>query len=349
MLVREIFLNEQERYNSVVKHVVQSCQWGDAKEATGSKAYKYGVFDGANMVDGFQLTLHHLPSPLNNWTIGNIAKGTYPTEEMLQSMYVFGQKNNCIFIKVEPNVFGPVTDPNTQTNLKSLREELLETPGVTVKPGKELFTKYNFLLDLTKSNEELMNAMHPKTRYNIGLAQRKNVQIQLRTDEEAFQIYLKLYFETTKRQGYYGHDTQYHRHIWDTLRKSDMARLMIAFYENTPLHAWMLLNFKETLYYPYGGSTNKFRNVMASNLLSWEAIQLGKKMGLQIFDMWGAMGPNPDTTNPWYGFHRFKEGYGPTHIENIGTFDVIVNPSMYNVYLTLDKWRSRYLQIKAKI
>jgi lipid II:glycine glycyltransferase (peptidoglycan interpeptide bridge formation enzyme) len=347
MLVREIFLNEQERYNSVVRHIVQAWQWGEAKESTGNKAFKYGVFDNTNMLDGFQLTLHRLPAPLSSWTIGHIPKGTFPTQEMIQSMFVFGQKNNCIFIKIEPNVFGPVNEPTTQDNLKGLREQILNTQGVSVKPGKELFTKYNFMLDISKSEEELMTRMHPKTRYNIGLAQRKNVQVQVRTDEEAFQIYLKLYFETTKRQGYYGHTPLYHRHIWDNLRKYDMARLMIAFYENTPLHAWMLLNFHDTLYYPYGGSTTKFRNVMASNLLAWEAIRLGKSMGLNVFDMWGAMGPNPDIHDPWYGFHRFKEGYGPTHVENIGTFDVIVNPTMYNIYLKLDKWRTKYLKFKA--
>jgi lipid II:glycine glycyltransferase (peptidoglycan interpeptide bridge formation enzyme) len=347
MLVREIFLNEQERYNNVVKHVVQSWQWGEAKESTGNSAFKYGVFDNTNMLDGFELTLHHLPSPLNNWTIGHIPKGTFPTSDMLQSMYVFGQKHSCIFIKVEPNVYGPVNDPSTQENLKKLREQLQNTAGVTVVPGKELFTRYNFMLDIARSEEELLSKMHPKTRYNIGLAQRKGVQIQTRTDEEAFQIYLKLYFETTKRQGYHGHDPSYHRHIWDTLRKYDMARIMLAFYENTPLHAWMLLNFHSTLYYPYGGSTTKFRNVMASNLLAWEAIRLGKQMNLGIFDMWGAMPPNPDTKDPWYGFHRFKEGYGPTHVENLGTFDVIVNPSMYKIYLQLDKWRTRYLKFKS--
>jgi lipid II:glycine glycyltransferase (peptidoglycan interpeptide bridge formation enzyme) len=77
----------------------------------------------------------------------------------------------------------------------------------------------------------------------------------------------------------------------------------------------MLLNFKDTLYYPYGGSSKIHPEVMANNLICWEAIKLGKKLGLKKFDMWGALGPNPSPSDPWYGFHRFKAGYGGKHIE----------------------------------
>ncbi len=348
MLIRELFINEKERYNSIVKHIVQSWEWGDAKEATGKKVFKYGFFDNTNMTDGFQLSLHPLPAPLSMWNIGYLPKCTLPTLEMLHSLQAFGQKNNCVYIKLEPNVFGPTKDPNVQSYLKSTREQLLATKDLNIIQGKELFTKYNFLLDITKSDEELLANMHEKTRYNIGLAQRKGVQIQERTDEEGFKIFLKLYFETTKRQGYYGHDESYHRHIWETLRANDMARLLIAYYDNVPTSIWLVTNFHNTMYYQYGGSTTKFRNVMSSNLVAWSAIQLGKRMGLTTLDLWGAMSLNPDPTDPWYGFHRFKEGYGPTHIEYLGSYDLITNPPMYQIYNKLDKYRSQWLRFKTK-
>lgn len=348
MLIRELFINEKEQYNNVVKHIIQSWEWGDAKEATGKKVFKYGFFDSTNMMDGFQLSLHPLPAPLNSWNIAYLPKCTLPNEDMLQSLKIFGEKHNCIYIKLEPNIYGPSKDPNVQNYLKSTREQLLSTRNVEVIQGKELFTKYNFLLDITKTDEQLLADMHEKTRYNIGLAQRKGVQVQERTDEDAFKVFLKLYFETTKRQGYYGHDEFYHRKIWETLRKNDMARLLISSYENVPTSAWLLTNFHNTLYYQYGGSTTKFRNVMSSNLIAWSAIQLGKRMGLTTLDLWGAMSSNPNPVDPWYGFHRFKEGYGPTHIEYLGTYDIVINPSMYKIYNQLDKYRTKWLKLKSK-
>ena len=53
---------------------------------------------------------------------------------------------------------------------------------------------------LTKSEDELLMAMHPKTRYNIGVAQKKEVEVYESTRDEDFETYLSLYFATTERQ-----------------------------------------------------------------------------------------------------------------------------------------------------
>jgi lipid II:glycine glycyltransferase (peptidoglycan interpeptide bridge formation enzyme) len=85
---------------------------------------------------------------------------------------------------------------------------------------------------------------------------------------------------------------------------------------------------------------------MSSNLVMWEAILFGKRLGLKKFDMWGALGKEPNTKDPWYGFHKFKEGYGAVHTEFLGSYDLIINPIMYNVYKVADKARWLYLRIR---
>lgn len=120
-----------------------------------------------------------------------------------------------------------------------------------------------------------------------------------------------------------------------------MARLLIAYYKlpttnYQPLTAWMLLSFKDTLYYPYGGSSKSHPEVMANNLTAWEAIKLGKKLGLKKFDMWGALGPDADPKDPWYGFHKFKMGYGGKLVQYLGSFDLVLNWPAYLVFTTID-------------
>lgn len=112
------------------------------------------------------------------------------------------------------------------------------------------------------------------------------------------------------------------------------------------LVAWILFVFKDTLYYPYGASSREHREVMASNFMMWEAIRFGKKLGLTKFDMWGALGPNPDPKDPWFGFHRFKQGYGPEHIEFVGSYDLVTNPFVYPIYAIADKIRWFLLNLK---
>ena len=179
--------------------------------------------------------------------------------------------------------------------------------------------------------------MHSKTRYNIRVAQKHGVSIEERLDDEAFKIYLKLYFETTKRQKYHGHNQEYHKQVWENLKKSQMARLLIAFYQKQPLTAWMLFSFKDTLYYPYGGSSKLHPEVMANNLIAWEAIKLGQKLHCKQFDMWGALGPSASSKDSWYGFHKFKMGYGGRLIEYIGTYDLVLNWPLYIFFTIIDR------------
>ncbi|MDP3758547.1 MAG: peptidoglycan bridge formation glycyltransferase FemA/FemB family protein, partial [Candidatus Daviesbacteria bacterium] len=110
-----------------------------------------------------------------------------------------------------------------------------------------------------------------------------------------------------------------------------------ASYKGKSLTAWMLLNFKDILYYPYGGSSKAHPEVMANNLVAWEAIKLGKKLKLKNFDMWGALGPDASPKNPWFGFHKFKQGYGGQLVEYIGTYDLVFNWPAYWMFTIIDR------------
>ncbi len=316
--------SQKKEYNIVVTHVIQSWEWGEFRKSLGLPLLRYGIYENNKLHVAFQLTLHKIP--FTKKYVGYLPKGPIPNKTLAKALEQIGLENNCAFIKVEPDI-------EASTPLYSIYPSFLPSP-------KPLFTKYNFVLDLTPSEEELLKNMHPKTRYNIKVAQKKGVLVEERTDSKALDIYLKLYFETTNRQNYHGHNKQYHKQVWNTLSKAGMARFLIATYQKTPLTAWMLLNFNDTLYYPYGGSSDKFRETMSSNLVAWEAIKLGKKLGLKKFDMWGALGPNAPANDPWQGFHRFKKGYGGKLVEYIGTYDLVFDDPLYWGFTIIDKFTS---------
>ncbi len=272
-------------------------------------------------------------------------------------MQKIGQENNCIFIQLEPNI-----------TIEDRKNWNLEFGIWNLRPAAHpLFTKYTFVLDLTKSEEDLLAQMHPKTRYNIKVAQKHNVHIVEDNSGEAFETYWKLMEETINRQHFFAHTRDYHWKMFSTLRPSPelrtsnhepnrlQAHMFIAYYSPPPdqrplpLAAWILFTFHDTLYYPYGASSTEYRNVMASNLMMWEAIKFGKKLGLKKFDMWGSLGPNPDPKDPWYGFHRLKLGYNPQLVEFIGSYDLIINPTLYKLYAIANKLRWLFLRFKNNL
>jgi len=308
-------------------HPLQSKKWGEFREKTGIK-----VITGKDFI----LTIH--PVPKTKFTIGYLPKGNNISQELINELQIIGKKENCIFIQLEPNV--------EKTDIKYNFKDL--TPA-----AHPLFTKFNFILDISKSEDELLKNMNQKTRYNIRLAQKKGVEVIKESSDAAFADYLKLTEETTQRQKFYSHTKKYHTIMWETLKSSDKidknelsAHLFLAKYNGETLAAWILFVLGDTLYYPYGSSSSKHRDVMASNLLMWEAIKFGKSLGLKNFDMWGALGENPDPKDPWFGFHRFKQGYGPRPVEYLGSFDLIINSQMYFFYKIADKIRWTLLKFR---
>lgn len=322
MDLRPLEDQSKTQYNRLVTHLMQSWEWGEFRKSLGLPLLRYGLFEQGKLVTVFQLTLHKIPS--TNQYVGYLPKGPAPDKDLAEALRKIGKENNCALIKVEPDVLQVTGDR-------------LQITGDFVRSPKPLFTKYNFILDLTKSENQILKEMHPKTRYNIRLAEKKGVVVKESANEQALEEYLNLYFETTNRQGYHGHNIQYHKKVWSTLKRAGMIRFLIAYYQGEPLTAWMLVNFKDTLYYPYGGSSNNHREVMASNLVAWEAIKLGKRLKLKEFDMWGALNPNPDPKDSWYGFHRFKQGYGGKLVEYIGTFDLVFNWPIYLAFTLIDR------------
>ena len=315
-------------------HPLQSIEWGEFRKKTGIKVIRS---------NGIQITIHKIPH--TSWTIGYVPKGPIPTKEMVLELKRIGKEEKCIFIQLEPNVI-----KNNESGIKNqewnkFQSIIHDSQFMIHQAAHPLFTKYTFILDLTKTEDELLSNMHPKTRYNIKVAVKHDVKIIEDNSNKAFEEYLKLTYETTNRQKFYAHTEQYHRLMWATL-KDKIAHLFLAKYKDKTLAAWILFTYKDTLYYPYGASSSLHRETMASNLMMWETIKFGKKSGLKNFDMWGALGNNPDKNDPWYGFHRFKEGYGPKHIEFVGSFDLVINPMLYEIYKILDKIRWAILKIK---
>lgn len=334
MIIREILPEEKEQYNKVVGHVMQSYEWGEFRSAMGIKVIRMGVFDDKKLVSGFTLTIHNIPKV--NYTVGYLPKGNLPNEFIIENLKKIGEENSCLFIKLEPNV------ETSEEKIKAL-----ESLGLTLSK-KPLFTKYTFQLDLSKSEDDLMRQMKEKTRYNVRLAERKGVIVKQEDNEQSFGDYLSLMRETTLRNNFFAHDEQYHRKMWEIMKGSGVAKLLIARYQGVALAAWVLFIFDNVLYYPYGASSSEYRELMASNLIMWEAIRYGKKMGCGKFDMWGCLGPNPNPKDDWYGFHRFKEGYSPRLVEFVGSYDLVLNQKLYPWYFRVDKLRWAMLRITRK-
>jgi lipid II:glycine glycyltransferase (peptidoglycan interpeptide bridge formation enzyme) len=336
MIIREVLPEEKDQFNAVVNHPLQSWEWGEFRKKTGREVTRLALLDKKKIIAGYQVTIH--PAFNLPYSLIYFPKGPMPDKSLVEALTKLGQEKKAIFVKLEPNVL---------VDEKNSKPEVWQNLGL--RPGEPFFTKHTFYLDLTQSDEKLMIGMKSKTRYNLRLSQKHGVKVVEDNSDKAFEIYLKLMEETTKRQGFYAHTPDYHRKMWVTLKPAGLAHLLMATYQDQPLVTWVLFKFKDVLYYPYGWSTREHQNVMASYAMMWQAIQFGKKQGCKLFDLWGTPGPDPEPNDPWFGFHRFKLGFGAKVVEFVGTYDLVIDYRLYPFFNLANAVRWKLLRLKAKL
>ncbi|MBW6441852.1 peptidoglycan bridge formation glycyltransferase FemA/FemB family protein [Patescibacteria group bacterium] len=307
------------------KHVLQSELWEKFKNDYGTYAVRVG---------DILYTKHKIP--FSNYFYGycpRVNPFDIDFEKLRESMV----DNSCIAVHFDvPNIIRG--EEGAEEAEKILKDKC-------VKSQRDEFAKGNFFMDLKKSEEEILANMHKKHRYNIGLAQRKGVTVRESVSDEDFDLFYNLYSETAQRQKFFGRSRTYLSKVWETFREEYSSHLLIAEYEGNPLSAWMVLIYDGVLYYPYGGSTEKDKETQSSCLLGWEAIKFGKKMGCELFDMWGAAEDMSNKSDPYYGFSVFKEKFGATHVSYIDSYDYVVNDTVYKMFITANNIRWKLLGI----
>jgi lipid II:glycine glycyltransferase (peptidoglycan interpeptide bridge formation enzyme) len=320
-----------EKYNLLVDHPIQSWQWGEFRRQMGAKVERFII---KNRNQAGEVFFYRVPGL--NFSIGHCPKINFVNQELIDYLKILGKKHRAIFIKIEPE----------QKKTDQIQNRFL---SLGLKGGREIFSAYTMIINLKQDQEILWQNLKSKTRYNVRLAQKKGVKIIEDNSSDAFNKYWQLTQETTARQGFYAHNKKYHQKMWQIMSRDKIAHLFRAEFNQETVATWILFTFKNHLYYPYGASSRRHREVMASNLLMWEAILFGQKQGCDYFDLWGTPGPNPNKNDPWYGFHHFKDGYGPQLISLAGAYDLVLHPLLYPAYQLTDTLRHHWLRLKVRL
>lgn len=198
-------------------------------------------------------------------------------------------------------------------------------PTMPAQPKKTL------VLDLTKSNEELLKEMHQKTRYNIKLALRNEVKIMVAQPKD-FPDFAKLIEETARRDKFRIHRTAHYQKM---IMAGGIFKLYLAKKEEQTLAAGIFAFFGDTVTYVHGASASTNRQLMAPYALHWQIIQEAKTAGFKYYDLYGI------DNLKWPGVTRFKLGFGGKEKAYPGAFDIIFKSFYYRAYQLLRGVRRR--------
>ncbi len=195
-----------------------------------------------------------------------------------------------------------------------------------------------WLLGIEGPTNDLLKRMRPKWRYNIGLAQKKGVEVRAGNSNDVETFY-KLYQTTSRRDGFFIHPLSIYREVFHTYAALNQLQLLFAWYRDEPVAAVSLLRLGNVVWYLYGASSDHHRSVMAPHLLQWEGIQWAKSCGARTYDFRGV----PDLPAPgqeMYGVFRFKQGFGGEHFSYMEPYVQAYHP-VFHVWRSY--WEGRFL------
>lgn len=274
------------------------------------------------------IVAHHGPVIKDGFT----SRDTVRWKELLTTV---ARTENAVFVKMD---FFP------QTNEKG--NKILELNGFhrSEKWGYHssyVQPKYEWVLDINKPEDEILSNMHQKTRYNIGLARRKGVSVEISENFHGmFNTFWEMSSQTAARDGFKLHSKEYYKIIFENLAGSDNAFLAIAKTSERVLAMTLVVIFGKTAMYLFGASSDEQKNLMAPYLAQWEGILEAKKRGAGIYNFGGYRGPD-NFYSTYAGLSTFKERFGGRMLEYSDYYDLIINPVWYKMYNLRKKLRNK--------
>lgn len=257
----------------------------------------------------------------------------WPAEN--QKSKIKNQKALLESIASEAHVGWIRIEPETEELLAELQQVF---GSRLVKAPHDMQPRENLIIDITKSEDELLAEMKPKTRYNVRLAEKHGVRIFTTNEEKYQKTFLDLIQATAKRQGILTHPKSYYQQFLAVFPRESYA-LFVAEYAGEVLAANTVIFSGDTAVYLHGGTSDAHREVMAPFRLQWEQMRAAKGRGCTQYDFGGVSTNSKLKTrnsklNSWAGITRFKIGFSPATPTTLspGSYDIIINSWRYRIY-----------------
>lgn len=323
MFAKLLDKSNQEMYSSFVASqtdgsFLQSWSWGDFQQSLGKQVVRCAVFESEQsnkIIAVAQFILIRIPYLSGIYAYcpyGPLlqTKNENTSPQILQAMIHTLQVHNpdLWFIRLEPKSLIPRLGNGTKR----------------IQPGKTLIT------NLIRPEDEILQSMHQKTRYNIKVAEKHGIVVNCLASD--LNQAINLLTDTSKRQNFSSYDSSYYfkllEHLSKPMNGDCKAWLYQAFADKQCVASAIQVDWYETRTYLFGGSDYSYRHLMAPYALHWQAMSDAKKSGINYYDWWGLETSGGATP----GFAKFKLNWGGAVIEYPEPQDIVLHPYKYRLY-----------------
>ncbi|MBU3918329.1 peptidoglycan bridge formation glycyltransferase FemA/FemB family protein [Patescibacteria group bacterium] len=231
---------------------LQSYEWAEFQKKCGTEAIRIKI-NGLQAVLIKEKFSFYIP-------YGPVTKD----KEALPLLFAQAKKD-CAFLRIEP-----YTDLDFDFKHFSVKRS---------QPQKTL------ILDLKKSEQEILDGFQKTARYNIGLAQRKGVKVLIK-DEYNPEFY-KILSRTGQKNNFKLHEESHYKNLFDVKSRDFDVKMFLGEYQSKIIAAFIMVLFGNRATALHGSFDTDYKQLKPANLLVWERIKYAKEKGCEVFDFWG--------------------------------------------------------------
>jgi len=243
---------------------------------------------------------------------------------LLIGLRIAAKQHRGIAVKIEPRLAMGVLEDGV------MRGRRLRYVPETLQVGQ---TRIVELAD----DDALLAGFDKDTRYGVRRAEREGVSVTVVDDADdgrAIDELHRLVGETQRRAGFSMPPLERYRVAWGALAGVGRAAILEARREGELLASGMVVFEGARSYYLFSGSRREQRGESkryASYALQWEMMRLARDRGVTHHDLWGVAPPGAGPEHAWHGVGLFKKGFGGVEISWTGSWDLVVDPTLYRL------------------
>jgi len=334
LTIKQLYLEERQLWDSFVQAkpngcFMQSWAWADFKELEGYKTFRYGLFVNEELLGGCIFYFYPHPSKANLL----IAPGgpLLPPTLAEEGMQLLREK-----AAVLAKELGAVREAHgggiIAFRIEPLWQEKPDYLAGFVRAPADLLPSETLLINLLPTETELLASMKQKGRYNLRLSLRRGVETEFTTDSQAIPLFYDIFWETVKRQQFFGEPYGFFINLCQTLFAAKMAEIGFARWRGQVLAAILVVYWGNRATYLYGGRSFEHPEVMAPYALHWAAMQRAKAQGCTVYDFYGF---TRDANHGYAKFSQFKSQFGGVPVTTIGAHDYFFYDQLADTLISL--------------
>ena len=311
---------------------LQSWAWGDFHQARNKTVIRRVVLDNDDKIvaayvgqvetakRGTYMAI--AGGPIMDWSDKKLR------EAVFNDIKEQAEKNKCVFVRIRPQI---VENDKNRALFKQL--------GLRPAP-MYLSVEYAGILDISKSEEEILAGASQGLRRKIRKAQKNDITVTTSTDPKDIKTFYKIQLETAARQKFVEFSEDFLRKQFEAFAKYDEVKLYTAKLGDEILAQNFMIFYGNEASYHYGVSTDLGTKYSGAPLLHMQAMRDARERGIKRYNFWGITAED-DTKHRFYGVSQFKRSFGVEELIYLHAHDLVIKPAQYKLTYLLEKTRAK--------